>query len=202
MLFGAQIQCTYGVIIEIMNAAYDYLIHWWQDHPLADGAAIAMTPPHNNVGSQEPTAAELSTYDRKRDAYLTNVLHTRSAWWVHMSVSQRHMARAGRRVGSRSEPLGIPGGDIYPELLGVSDSSLCTVCLTGIEPEERVMTECFHYYHYDCINKAYQHNLKCPTCRHEPLLIPVLLCVGPNTYRVGSMASPAYTVAVGGNDNE
>ena len=50
----------------------------------------------------------------------------------------------------------------------------CPICLEPCEGEEHIVTECCHnHFHRSCYTESLKVNGKCPTCRHEHVVVEV-----------------------------
>ena len=45
---------------------------------------------------------------------------------------------------------------------------VCSICIDELNAnDKKIITECNHVYHYDCLKKACAYSKLCPNCRHE-----------------------------------
>ncbi|KAK9129051.1 hypothetical protein Syun_017848 [Stephania yunnanensis] len=108
----------------------------------------------------------------------------------HPDPPSRH-GGAAATIGSSAEPaalvLGLDGATImsFPEtVLGESkrlpaghsmDDDPCPICLLDYKPKQalRVMPDCNHCFHSDCIDQWLRMSATCPLCRTSPAPTPL-----------------------------
>jgi len=44
---------------------------------------------------------------------------------------------------------------------------ICSICLDKIQDEQKIITECNHTFHNDCLLEWYKYKRTCPMCRSE-----------------------------------
>ena len=68
--------------------------------------------------------------------------------------------------------MGCGASKIYPIVFNKTNSlnfknDTCVICLESFDKEDKITLICGHSYHYDCILKWFEKDLKCPTCKKK-----------------------------------
>ncbi|KAM7274958.1 hypothetical protein ACFE04_016824 [Oxalis oulophora] len=171
-------------------------------------------PPQNNHNSFDLNSKIMvaATISLSLIVTLVFVLHVYARYVIRGRMRQRaavrHLANAVERAQLHQEPK--PG--LHPEIIaglpifmfkrikGDQDSiSECAVCLTVPEDDEmaRLLPNCKHTFHAECIDKWLTSQSTCPICRADALPWPKLQLMPRESFiRSGAFSAPPVLESV------